>query len=457
MKKVFIVIMVLIISVTSVFAAGAEEKKEKQRELHILGTVRRYAGEEQAWNEVFADFEKIYGVKISAKWQGKVDDMITNLQAAKMSGEKVDLCTPNGGRTHSSLAPNGVLMDITELMAPYKDRFGANTLSYYTIGDKLWGFPYGDQSSSVLYYNKTMFDELGLTEPQTFDDLLNIGKVIKNKKNIMPMIHQGKTPSYWLMYFGDIYAQTSGNESIKNVRAFLDGSYSFNGPAEEAAFEVFRKMYDAGLYTEESLATDADGMKATFAKQKAAMFFGGTWELAPTRAMVKDFELGVTSLPNFTNNPNVIVQHAGAPDYGMAIPSFADRDNLDIIMQFIEFILRPENANKILSTYQPIRSAINGVPTLNDKYATKIGTEMVPKNQLWIDWVFPLELNNALQNAVASALVGNITPKQAAAEVQNTYTTLVKERDYRYDWWNKWDQKQWDQVSPGKIPNYVIK
>ena len=83
---------------------------------------------------------------------------------------------------YSSLAPNGMLMDLTELMEPLKDRFKEGVLDYYTIGDHLWGFPYGDQSSSVLYYNKTMFDELGLEEPKTFDDLIECGKVIQEQK-----------------------------------------------------------------------------------------------------------------------------------------------------------------------------------------------------------------------------------------------------------------------------------
>lgn len=425
--------------------------------IHILGTVRRYAGEAEAWDSVIADFEKQYGVKVTYQWQGKVDDMITNLQAAKMANEKVDLCTPNGGRTYSSLAPNGMLMDITKLMEPLKDRFNEGMLEYYTIGGHLWGFPYGDRSSSVLYYNKTMFDELGLKEPVTFDDLLNIGEVIKEKKGIMPMIHQGKTQSYWLMYYGDIYAQTSGNKSISNVSEFLTGKSKFTGEAEIAAFDYFKKMYDAGLYTSASFETDADGMKAAFAQQKAAMFFGGTWELAPTRNLVKDFELGVTSLPRFVEDSSVIVQHAGAPDYGMSIPSFIDQDNLGNVMQFVEFILRKENAEKILSTYQPISCAIKGVPSISDKYAQKISTEMVPKNTIWIDWVMPLQMNNALMQAVPAAMSGAVTPEQAAQQVQTAYDNLVKDTGYKSDWWNQWTDEQWKAVTPTGIPSFEIK
>lgn len=459
MKKRLLSVALIIVLCLSMAACskGEDKKKDGKKILHILGTVRRYEGEEAAWEEVFKAFEKEYDCKVEYRWQGKVDDMVTNLEAAKISGEKVDICFPNGGRVYSSLAPNGMLMDLTELMEPLKDRFKDGVLDYYTIGDHLWGFPYGDQSSSVLYYNKTMFDELGLKEPETFDDLIACGKAIREKKGIMPMIHQGKTQSYWLMYYGDIYAQTSGNKSIDNIHEFLTGGHDFTGDAEIEAFDVFKKMYDEGLYTSASFETDADGMKAAFAQQEAAMFFGGTWELAPTKELVKDFELGVTSLPRFVDDENVTVQHAGAPDYGIAVPSFADQDNLDLIMQFFEFILREENAQKILSTYQPINCPIKGVETIDDAYARKIGEEMVPLNTIWIDWVMPIQMNDALMQAVPAAMSGEVEPKQAASQVQDAYETLVKETGYKYSWWDTWTDEQWENVTPKEIPEIEVK
>lgn len=459
MKKKMISVMMAAIMCLSLGACAKEGggSGDGKRTLHILGTVRRYEGEEEAWEEVFKAFEKEYDCTIEYRWQGKVDDMVTNLEAAKIAGEEVDICFPNGGRVYSSLAPNGMLMDLTELMEPLKDRFKEGVLDYYTIGDHLWGFPYGDQSSSVLYYNKTMFDELGLEEPETFEDLIECGKVIQEEKGIMPMIHQGKTQSYWLMYYGDIYAQTSGNQSIDNIHEFLNGNYEFTNDAEIEAFNVFKTMYDEGLYTSASFETDADGMKAAFAQQEAAMFFGGTWELAPTKELVKDFELGVTSLPRFVDDENVVVQHAGAPDYGIAVPSFADQDNLDLIMQFFEFILREENAQKILSTYQPINCPIEGVETINDEYAKKIGEEMVPLNTIWIDWIMPIQMNDALMQAVPAAMSGEVTPEKAAQNVQDAYKTLVKETGYEYSWWESWSDEQWDSVTPKEIPEFEVK
>lgn len=459
MKKKMISVMMAAIMCLSLGACAKEGggSGDGKRTLHILGTVRRYEGEEEAWEEVFKAFEEEYDCTIEYRWQGKVDDMVTNLEAAKIAGEEVDICFPNGGRVYSSLAPNGMLMDLTELMEPLKDRFKDGVLDYYTIGDHLWGFPYGDQSSSVLYYNKTMFDELGLEEPETFEDLIECGKVIQKEKGIMPMIHQGKTQSYWLMYYGDIYAQTSGNQSIDNIHEFLNGNYEFTNDAEIEAFNVFKTMYDEGLYTSASFETDADGMKAAFAQQEAAMFFGGTWELAPTKELVKDFELGVTSLPRFVDDENVVVQHAGAPDYGIAVPSFADQDKLDLIMQFFEFILREENAQKILSTYQPINCPIEGVKTIDDEYAKKIGEEMVPLNTIWIDWIMPIQMNDALMQAVPAAMSGEVTPEKAAQNVQDAYETLVKETGYEYSWWEAWSDEQWDSVTPKEIPEFEVK
>ena len=37
-----------------------------------------------------------------------------------------------------------------------------------------------------MIYNKTMFDELGLEEPTTYEELLAVAKVIEEEKGIIP-------------------------------------------------------------------------------------------------------------------------------------------------------------------------------------------------------------------------------------------------------------------------------
>ncbi|HEX2981536.1 MAG TPA: extracellular solute-binding protein, partial [Anaerolineaceae bacterium] len=333
--------------------------------LHILGGARTYPGEEDAWNQVFADFKAQYNCDVQARWQGEWSDAPQNLESARMAQEPVDI-TYNSATLNTTMARSGVLMDMTELVKPYQDRFATGMLEKYTLGGKVWAIPVSDSSTSAFFYNATMFKELGLEEPKTYADLVNIAQVIKEQKNILPLIHQGKEPWYWPMWFFETYAQTTGNKSIEMIQQFLSGQRQFTSPEEIAALEDVARFYQDGIMTQESLDTDADSMRATFLQQKAAMFYGGTWELAPLREANPSFEIGVFEFPLMTDAAGVVSQHGGGPDNAWSIPSFIDPANLPMAAQFLEFITRQENATRIISTYSPMIPSIKGVPTVDD-------------------------------------------------------------------------------------------
>lgn len=469
MKKV-IVVAALLALVVSLFAGCGEKKSvdngtaestakantvqnAEKRELNILGSVRRFPDEEQAWNDVIKKFEEENNAKVNVRWQGQWNEIPQNLAAAKMAGEKVDIFTAGAGVINSTLARSGSLMDITDLMAPLRDRFTDGMLAPFTIGDRLWGFPYGDGDSSAVYYNVDMFKELGLSVPKTFDELVTVSKVIKEKKNITPMVHQGKAVWFWPMWYFEAYAQTSGNQSIENVREFLAGKKEFTGQAEKDAFLKIKQFFDTGVLSTESLDTDGDGMRAAFAQQKAAMFYGGTWEYAPTQSIVKDFEIGIFEFPLLVDTAGVKALHGGGPGDAIIIPSFADQKNLDLTMKFIEFILRPENANTILSKYNPMVSVVKGVQVQDTPLIQKLNKEVVPNTIMFLDWIWPVEVNDAFNQCIPAVVSGHMSADEAVENVQNAYKTLIKEKEYSFDWWTKWTKEDWAKVTPEKVPD----
>ena len=51
------------------------------------------------------------------------------------------------------------------------------------IDGKIYGMPF-NKSTEVLWYNKTLLDELGLKVPTTYDELVQVAKTVKRKKGI---------------------------------------------------------------------------------------------------------------------------------------------------------------------------------------------------------------------------------------------------------------------------------
>lgn len=425
-------------------------------ELNILGGVRSYPGEEEAWNEVFAAFEAEYGCKVTARWQGEWSDTPQNLETARMAGEPVDIVY-NSATLNSTMARSGILMDITELVTPFADRFATGMLDKYTLGGHVWAIPLSDTSTSTVFYNKTLFDELSLSEPTTYAELLETAAAIAAAKDVQPLIHQGKAPWYWPMWFFETFAQTSGNNSIQYTNDFLSGTRLFTSPEEIAALNEITQFYTDGLLTQDTLDTDSDAMRAAFLQQKAAMFYGGTWELAPLRAANPEFEIGIFQFPLVTDAEGVATQHGGGPDNAWSLTSFIDPENVPMAAQFLEFVTRQDNATKIISTYSPMIPSIAGVPVADDPLAEEFNTEFMPNTITYLDWLWPSEVNDAVMQVIPAVMTGAMTAEEGAQTVQDAYDMVVLEKQYSFNWWDSWTAEDWAKVTPATIPTVEVK
>lgn len=422
------------------------------RTLRIMGSARTYPGEETAWADVVTAFEAICACKVETQFEGEWSEIPQRLQTARMANEPVDVITCGANQVNSILARSGALMDLTELITPFQDRFETGMLDPYTIGGRTWAMPFSSVSTSVVYYNKTLFDELGLAEPQTYDELAAAATKIRDQKAMMPMIHQGKSTFMWPMWFFETFAQTSGNKSVELTDQFLKGSRSFNSPEEVAAFDQIARFAKDGVLAPESADTDGEGMRAAFAQQKAAMFYGGTWEVANVRAAVKDFDVGVFPFPRVTDQPSVKSQHGGGPDSCLAIPSTIAPADLDLAVQFLEFVTRPDNANILLGVTSPFFASVKGVKAVDDALTSDLDAKAYPDTIRFLDWIWPAEVNDAVMNGISGVVAGTTTAEQAAQSVQDAYDNMVAEKQYSYDWWTTWSDADWAKVKPPSIP-----
>src|SRR6202042_2382377 len=110
-----------------------------------------------------------------------------------------------------SLSSAGTLLDLTKLIAPYKSDFEPGTLAPFTLDNQVWSTPIEPETSSVFFYNATIFKSLGPTAPTTFAQLSHDASVIKQKTKVQPIVEGGKDTWEWPMWYMAAFAQTSGN------------------------------------------------------------------------------------------------------------------------------------------------------------------------------------------------------------------------------------------------------
>ena len=95
------------------------------------------------------------------------------------------------------------------------------------IEGKIYGMPF-NKSTEVIWYNKTLFDELGLTAPTNYEELEKVSKEIKDKKGI-PGAGFDALHTYYTTFLKtegktfDNKLDVTSEESAKAVNYYLNG------------------------------------------------------------------------------------------------------------------------------------------------------------------------------------------------------------------------------------------
>lgn len=450
-----VAVALMLVAPTACGGGGGNRTQASGCTLHILGETRSSSAEADAWNKVFADFKTAYHCTVTATWQGQYTDVPQQLNEAELAGQKVDLVTAS--TENYSVAKAGKVMDLTKLVSRYADRFQPNALNDFTLGGHLFAVPFSLQSSSVFFYNATLFKRLGLSTPTTYAQLVNVANTIKQKTNVQPVTEGGKDSWEWPMWYMQTFAQTSGNKSIPQTKAFLEGKAKFTDPAEVAALAKVAQFGASGLLTQNDLATTDAGAQAAFLKQKAAMLFDGTWSLPVFREAKPAFKIGVFRFPLVVATPGVTSQPSGATEGGLSIPTAIPKPDLPMAAQFLEFITRRKQANEIIGTLDATVPPIKSVAPAKDPLAPVLSKTFAPDTILWLDWIWPNDVNNAVISAIEGVLYNHQTPQDAAQTVQAALDTLRSQQTYVYDWWDTWTSTQWEKVTPPSLPKIDVK
>ena len=95
------------------------------------------------------------------------------------------------------------------------------------IDGKTYGIPF-NKSTEVIWYNKTLFKELNLEVPTTYEEFVEVSKKIKEKKNI-PGAGFDSLNTYYTTFLKnegqtfDPKFDVTGETSVKAVNYYLDG------------------------------------------------------------------------------------------------------------------------------------------------------------------------------------------------------------------------------------------
>jgi len=145
-----------------------------------------------------------------------------------------------------------------------------------TYNGKLYGIPVS-ADFWVVYYNKKVFKDAGVTKvPATLDELNALIPTFK-AKGIIPMTTDGKDAWPLAITFDQLAWRISGDATMP--RRALERKIKFTDPVFVRAATELKKMATSGLFQEDLMVSDYGAARNLFGQGKAAMFLMGSWEL----------------------------------------------------------------------------------------------------------------------------------------------------------------------------------
>jgi len=260
-------------------------------------------------------------------------------------------------------------------------------------------------------YNKTMFDELGLTEPETWDEFFAACDVIK-AAGITPLAFGIKDT--WILsacvsdsIFGAFVGGEEGRQKL------LSGEMTAASPEMVEHLEVMNRFVDY-------LPANYEGVSYTdnvqmFAMEQAAIYPGGSFDVGYIRSQGLDFELDVFAPP---------VVNSGDPRWasmngGMGLGLNAASEHKEEALIYINWLLS-EKAQIMLGNAAPglFPCANVDAAQLTDPVIGEMVAFGGAAGELYtISWCMKFNAGNPTATALADEnislmLQGQLTPEQ---------------------------------------------
>lgn len=175
--------LIMVLALGSTALAYSPEKPITIQFWHNRGSGANLDATVQAVDDFNATIGKEKGIVVEQQFIGSYNDLYTKTQMASQSGEQPVIAS-SGNTYIAPLVDDGILYD----MMPLAQRDGfdvSNILDCFmeiagNTDGTLYSLPY-IRSTPLLYYNKTVADELGLKVPTTMDELVEFAKAFMQK------------------------------------------------------------------------------------------------------------------------------------------------------------------------------------------------------------------------------------------------------------------------------------
>lgn len=309
-------------------------------------------------------------------------------------------------KTYASL---GVLGDLSDLDAV--NYVLDDATAGVTVDGKVYGIVYNALYQGV-FYNREVFNNLGLEIPKTQEDLQHIIDVC-NENGITPFASH--MVDSWSI--GNVTMQFAINDLFNNNPSWGDdfraGKVTFADTPEWSTIYGYNKLIYDNTF-EDTFSLEQTACDAKLVSGEAAMKVSGAWSIQNFLDIDENFDFGIFPFPNQTGDaklifePNITLMKSASTQYSEAADAFINfmAQNSELAVQIYDYTSTASMLKDVTPTFNnPSQSDI-------DVYAGK--GQIVDANTGNIQLVWSgFQDENA--NDVAEWLLGNETLEDVLA------------------------------------------
>lgn len=279
-------------------------------------------------------------------------------------------------------------------------------------------------NNSVIFYNTAIFEELGLTEPSTLDELIDCSHKLSDA-GYKPMVAPGASGNI-VDLLAAVQVQITGVQYLIDVN---DGKAKLTDEPMQQAMAIVERMIKEGVVDKSSLTYSEEDGISEFVSGKAAMYkmhTANNTTLMQAAAENPDFKYSIMKGIKFVDNPvtDTSCTYGGCwivPNTSKHIPEAKD---------FLFYIFGPEVSEGSASEGGRITNMIKANAVLTDPAMKVVLDYQLPG--LTNDSFYLLDMLSgtglsALASGLQGMLEGTMTGTQALEQAQQLIDESMEE------------------------------
>jgi raffinose/stachyose/melibiose transport system substrate-binding protein len=336
----------------------------------------------------------------------------TKIKTALGAGQGPTIIWGWGGGGLRSYVQAGQVDDLTSWFTQnpaVKNRLFASSFGAATIDGKIYAMPCETVQPIVLYYNKKVFDTVGVQPPQSWGDIMALVPKF-NAKGIAPFSLGGQSRWTNMMWLEFLFDRIGGSEVFQAV---FDGQKNaWSNPAAIEALTKMQELIKANGFIRgfSSITADSNADQALLYTGKAAMMLHGAWSYGIQQSNGGNFVpsggLGYMNFPPVDGGKGDPSDTVGNPGQYLSISSKSSAADKETAKKFFTTAILDD---------QEIKDwiATGGVPIVNGSDAQLASS----KDAAWLQFiygvaskakVFAQSWDQALSPTAAEMLLDNI-------------------------------------------------